>query len=145
MINSTLAMRDKLRPPKGLSRAEETIMRISRKVKPKILKELGPRAAQILQAICVGEQEPLLFFDDTYQVLAYNIKSKEIVGNLPYSSFQVKCMLCSESKLFVGLNTGEIIMYDALTLELLGKADTNRQAIPITIASQSTGTLLIGM
>ena len=133
LINSTLAMREKLRPLKGLSLAEETIMHIGRKVKPKIVKELGPRAAQILQTFCVGDQEPLLFFDDTYQVIAYNLKSKEVVGNLSHSSFQVKCMLCTESRLFVGLSTGEIIMYNAFTLEKLGKADTNRQAIPLTI------------
>ena len=86
LLQSTIEMREQLRPI-ALPMAEQTIIYIGRKVKPTIVKELGPRAAQILQTISLGEQEPLLFFDDTYQVLAYNMISKEIVGNLPHSAF----------------------------------------------------------
>ena len=55
-------------------------------------------------------------------------------------------MLVTESKLFIGLSTGEIVMYDPFTLEKLGKAATNRQiAVPMSMVLQSTGTLLVGM
>ena len=93
----------------------------------------------------IGEHESLLFFDDTYKMEVYNIASKEIVGSLPYSSFQVKCVLVAESKLFIGMSTGEIYMYDAFALELLDKTTTCRQATPISMTMQSTGTILVGM
>jgi len=54
-------------------------------------------------------------------------------------------MLCGESKLFIGLSTGDIFMYDPFTLEMLGKTDTNRKAIPVAMVLQSTGTLLVAM
>ena len=39
-------------------------------------------------------------------------------------------MLAVESKLFIGLATGEIYMYDPFTLELLAKVATCRYATP---------------
>jgi len=40
-----------------------------------------------MQGISLGEQEQLLFFDDTYQLEAYNIQAKEVVGKLPINSY----------------------------------------------------------
>ena len=54
-------------------------------------------------------------------------------------------MLVVESKLFVGMMTGEINMYDAFTLEKLDKTTTHRGAMPMSMAKQSTGTLIMGM
>ena len=81
----------------------------------------------------LGEQEPLLFWDDTYEMQVYNTVMKQKVGTLPHSSFLLKVMLCIETKLFVGTSSGEIFMYDAFTLELLGKVSTNRQAVPLSM------------
>ena len=120
-------------------------MYVERKVKASVIKLLGPRAAQSLQLVAIGEQEPLLFFDDTYELHAFNTVSQDAVGKLPHSSMQVKCVLAAETKLFVGLSTGEIAMYDPYTLELLDKAATSRQAVPMAMTLQSAGTLLAGM
>ena len=65
-------MREQLHP-KNWPKHEQTIDWIRRKVKPIVLKTHGQRAAQNLQGINIGEQEQLLFFDDTYQVEVYNI------------------------------------------------------------------------
>lgn len=54
-------------------------------------------------------------------------------------------MLAVESKLFIGLATGEIYMYDPFTLELLAKVATCRYATPYAMVLQSAGTLLVGM
>ena len=63
----------------------------------------------------------------------HNIALNETVGSLPYSSVSIKCVLVADLKLFVGLSTGEIAMYDLFTLELLDKAATNRQATPVSL------------
>ena len=54
-------------------------------------------------------------------------------------------MLIAETKLFIGLDTGEIKMYDPFTLEFLDKVNTNRHAMPMSMALQSAGTLIVGM
>lgn len=54
-------------------------------------------------------------------------------------------MLIAETKLFIGLDTGEIKMYDPFTLELLDKVNTNRHAMPMSMVLQSAGTIIVGM
>jgi len=54
-------------------------------------------------------------------------------------------MLVAESKLFIGLATGELYMYDPFTLEVLAKTATYRYAMPYSMVLQSAGTLLVGM
>lgn len=83
--------------------------------------------------ISEGERESLLFFDDTYELKVYNVISKEIVGRIPWSSHQIKCIYIKESKLFIALAIGEIHMYDAFTLEKLDKVAMNRHATPISM------------
>ena len=39
-------------------------------------------------------------------------------------------MLIAESKMFIGLATGEIYMYDPFTLEILAKVSTYRGSMP---------------
>ena len=95
--------------------------------------------------VSLGERESLLFFDDTYELKVYNLNSKEIAGTIPWSSNQIKCIYIAESKLFIGLAIGEIVMYDAFTLEKLDKVAMNRNATPNTITLQCGGTLLVGM
>ena len=75
----------------------------------------------------------------------FNTQAKEVVGSLPISSYILKCMFVAETKLFVGLNTGEIHMYDPFTLERLDKAVCARNCTPVAMTLQSSGTLLVGM
>ena len=144
LLRSTIAMREALHP-KEKTRSEKAIEFISYKTKPVNLKMLGQRAGLCMQGINIGEQEQLLFFDDTYALEVFNIQANQVVGNLPINSYQLKCMLIAESKLFVGLTTGEIVMYDPFTLELIDKANTYRHSMPNSMVLQSAGTLLVGM
>lgn len=74
LLKSTMEMREQLHPrerPKNY----DAIDFIRRRVKPSVIHSLGPRAAQNLQMIALGERESLLFFDDTYELQVYNLVS----------------------------------------------------------------------
>ena len=65
LLQSTLAMREQLHPREE-SLAEQVVDFVRRKVKPQVLRTLGLRAGQSMTGINIGEQEKLLFYDDTY-------------------------------------------------------------------------------
>lgn len=143
LLQTTLAMREALHP-REKTKAEKAIDFIPWKAKPTILKLLGQRAALCLQGINLGEQQQILFFDDTYKLEAFNIQENQVVGSLPINSYQLKCLLIAETKLFVGLTIGEIHMFDPFTLERLGKVEFFRNALPSSMALYKSGSLLVG-
>ena len=75
--------------------------------------ELGNKAALHLNSVTLGERESVLIVDDTYELRVIDQNTKQVVHTFPITSTQIKCTLVAGSKLFIGLTSGAVWMYDA--------------------------------
>lgn len=106
---------------------------------PETMLEVNHRAGTQL---CFVAPDSILV-DDTYSLTAVNAGTGKVTGRVPVTSSNVKCVMADHVFLIVGLTTGEIQLYDAVTLEFLHQVQTI-SGVPTAIASFENGILTVG-
>ena len=129
------------------TKTEKTLDLISKRGQAETICELGGKAGLHLTNISQhGERDATLLVDDTYEIKVIEQTSREVIHTFKLTSTQVKCMHIADSKIFFGLSSGAIWMYDAYPpFEKIAQVSMYDNAVPSSMCIESPGKLLVGL